>query len=100
MANVDGEWDCVTLTPMGEQKSIFTVRSDGDSFTGTNAGPMGALEVQNGKVEGDRLSWTMELKVPMPMTLQATASIADDTLTGEVNLGAFGTAPMTGTRKA
>ena len=23
MANVDGEWDCVTRTPMGDQKAVL-----------------------------------------------------------------------------
>lgn len=100
MANVDGQWDCVTKTPMGEQKSVFTVVSNGDSFTGSNAGPMGTLDVIDGKVDGDRLSWKMELKVPMAMVMDATATVDGDTLKGEVKLGAFGVAPMSGTRKA
>ena len=100
MANVDGERDCVTDTPMGTQPSVLTVRSDGDSFSGSNAGPLGSLDVIDGRVEGDTLSWTMEMKVPMPMTLAATATVSGDTLTGEINLGAFGVAPMRGTRRS
>jgi len=100
MANVDGQWDCVTKTPMGEQKSVFTVVSSGDTFTGSNAGPMGTLDVIDGKVDGNMLTWKMELKVPMAMMMDATATVDGDTLTGEVKLGAFGVAPMSGTRKA
>lgn len=99
MANVDGAWDCVTQTPMGEQKSVFTVKSDGGAFTGSNVGTLGSLDVIDGRVEGDTLHWKMELKMPMPMTLDATATISGDSLSGEVKLGAFGTAAMTGTRK-
>ena len=29
--------NCVTKSPMGDQKSKFTVKSDGDTFTGNNA---------------------------------------------------------------
>ena len=100
MSGVDGSYDCVTKSPMGDQKSVFTVKSDGDSFTGQNAGAMGSLDVENGKVDGNRLSWTMNMKVPMPMTLTCTATIDGDTLTGTVNAGAFGSMAMTGTRKA
>jgi len=99
MANVDGAWDCVTQTPMGEQTSVFTVKSDGDTFTGTNAGPLGSLDVIDGRVDGNKLTWKMEMKVPMPMTLLASATIDGDTPTGEIGLGAFGIAPMTGVRK-
>ncbi len=99
MANVDGEWDCVTKTPMGEQKSVFTVKSNGEGFTGTNAGPLGSLDIRDGKVDGNTLSWKMELKVPFPMTLDCKATVTGDSIEGGVTAGAFGTSPMTGTRR-
>ena len=100
MSGVDGSYDCVTKSPMGDQKSVFTVKSDGDSFTGQNAGAMGSLDVENGKVDGNKLTWTMAMKVPMPMTLEAEAVIDGDTLTGTIKAGAFGSMAMTGTRQA
>lgn len=99
MSQVDGSYDCVTKSPMGDQKSVFTVTSDGASFTGQNAGAMGALDVENGKVDGNKLTWTMAMKVPMPMTLEAEAVIDGDTLTGTIKAGAFGSMAMTGTRQ-
>ena len=100
MSQVDGSYDCVTKSPMGDQKSVFTVTSDGGSFTGQNAGGMGSLDVENGKVDGNTLTWKMDMKVPMPMTLEGTATVDGDALTGSVNAGAFGAMPMTGTRQA
>ena len=99
MAGVDGEWDCITKSPLGEQKSVLTVKSNGDSFTGQNVGAQGALDVIDGKVDGNKLTWKMEMKVPMPMTLDCQATIDGDTLTGTVGAGAFGAFPMSGTRK-
>jgi hypothetical protein len=100
MANIDGSWDCVTKSPMGEQKSVLTIHSSGDGFTGSNAGAMGTMAVLDGKIDGDTISWKMELKQPFPMTLEATATITGDALEGGVKAGAFGTSPMTGTRQA
>lgn len=100
MSTVDGAYECVTKSPMGDQKSVFTVKTDGDTFTGSNAGPMGTLEVLDGKVNGNTLTWKMDMKVPMPMTLEGTATIDGDTLTGSINAGAFGAMPMNGTRQA
>lgn len=100
MSQVDGSYDCVTKSPLGDQKSVFTVQSDGDSFTGKNAGNMGSLDVENGKVDGNKLTWTMKMTVPMPMTLECEATVDGDTLTGMINAGAFGAMPMTGTRQA
>lgn len=100
MAGVDGEYDCVTKSPLGEQKSVFTVQSNGGSFTGQNIGQMGSLDVVDGKVDGNKLTWKMEMKVPMPMTLDCSATIEGDQFNGTVGAGAFGSFPMTGTRKA
>lgn len=98
MAGVDGVWECVTKSPLGDQKSTVTVKSDGDSWTGTNVGAMGTAEINDGKVSGNMLTWTMQMTVPMPMTLDCEATIDGDSLTGTIGAGAFGKFPMTGTR--
>lgn len=95
---VAGTYNCVTKTPMGEQQSTFTVTVDGDSFTGQNVGAMGTMDVIDGKVAGNRLTWKMDMKVPMPMTLECEATVDGDTLTGSVKAGAFGSMAMNGTR--
>ncbi len=99
--SVAGTYDCVTKSPMGDQKSTFTVvpGDDGASFTGSNVGAMGGMDVEDGKIDGNTLTWKMKMTVPMPMTLEGTATIDGDQLTGSVNAGAFGSMPMTGERK-
>jgi len=96
--SVSGTYDCVTKTPMGDQKSTFTVNAQGDTFTGQNAGATGSMDVYDGKVDGNKLTWKMDMKVPMPMTLSGEATVDGDSLTGSVDAGAFGKMPMSGTR--
>ena len=96
---VAGTYDCVTKTPMGDQKSKFSVNVDGDTFTGQNAGAMGTMDVYDGKVDGNKLTWKMNMTVPMPMTLTGEATVEGDTITGTIDAGAFGKMPMTGTRE-
>ena len=98
--SVAGTYECITKTPMGDQKSEVTINVDGDTFTGSNVGAMGSMELENGKVDGNKLTWSMKMTVPMPMTLEGEATVDGDTLTGSVKAGAFGTFPMNGTRKA
>ena len=99
--SVSGTYDCVTKTPMGDQKSVFTVEDQGDgTFTGKNVGAMGSMDLENGKVDGNKLTRSMKMTVPMPMTLEGEATVDGDTITGGVKAGAFGTFPMSGTRKA
>ena len=97
MAAVDGTWDTTVKSPLGDQKAMLTVHSDGGTFTGTNAGAMGSVDI-TGTVDGDTLQWKMNITVPMPMTLDCTATVDGDTITGSVGAGAFGSFPMTGTR--
>jgi len=98
--SVAGTYECITKTPMGDQKSDVTINVDGDTFTGSNVGAMGSMDLEDGKVDGNKLTWSMKMTVPMPMTLEGEATVDGDTLTGSVKAGAFGTFPMNGTRKA
>jgi hypothetical protein len=100
MADVDGQWDVVVKSPMGDQKTTMTVNSNGDTFTGTSAGQMGSTDIVDGKVDGNKLTWKTNITVPMPMTLDGAATVDGDTMTGTMTAGAFGSFPLTGTRKA
>ncbi len=99
MANIDGSWDTLVKSPMGDQKATLTITSSGDTFTGQYSGAMGTTEIKNGKVDGDTLTWTLDITVPMPMTLTGEATVEGDTLNGQVTAGAFGSFPMTGKRE-
>ena len=98
MENVDGSWNTVTKSPMGDQQAVLTVASSGDSFTGSFVGGLGSTDIKDGKVDGDTLSWSLDITVPMPMTLTCEATIDGDSLNGTVTAGAFGSFPITGTR--
>ena len=100
MAAIDGTWNTVVKSPLGDQKAVLTVKTDGNSWTGSQAGDQGTAEITDGTVEGDTIKWTMSIVVPMPMTLTCQATADGDTLTGSVGAGAFGSFPMTGTRAA
>ncbi|MGK6354753.1 hypothetical protein ACMGDH_05950 [Sphingomonas sp. DT-207] len=98
MANVDGSWNTVTKSPMGDQQAVLTVQSAGDSFTGSFSGGLGTTDIKDGKVSGDTLSWTLDISVPMPMTLTCEATVDGDSLAGTVTAGVFGSFPITGAR--
>ncbi|WP_277980049.1 hypothetical protein [Sphingomonas phyllosphaerae] len=97
MAGVDGTYDCTVKSPLGDQKLTLTVTSQGDSFTGQASGAMGASDVQ-GSVNGDTLAWKQQMTSPMPMTLDISATVDGDTISGSVGAGAFGSFPLSGTR--
>ncbi len=96
--SVAGKYECVTRSPMGDQTSILTVEVDGDTFSGSNSGPMGNLAITGGAVDGNTISWSSDITVPMPMKLDCKATIEGDDVTGTVTAGMFGSFPMTGKR--
>ena len=94
-----GTWNTTVKSPMGDQSGTFTVVDNGDgTFSGNLAGGMGSMDIEDGKIDGDTLTWKMNMVVPMPMTLTCEATVDGDSLTGSVNAGAFGAMPFSGTR--
>ncbi len=96
--SVAGTYEVSVKSPMGDQGGTLTVVVDGDTFSGSLNGGMGAMDIAGGKVDGDTLSWSMDMKVPMPMTLDCTATVDGDVLTGDVKAGVFGSMPLSGKR--
>lgn len=95
--SVDGAWKTTINSPMGAQQGTLTVVSNGDTFTGKMDGAQGSQDV-SGKVDGDTLTFSAAITTPMPMTLEFTAKVEGDAMTGSVKAGAFGSFPLTGTR--
>ena len=99
--SVAGTYDFVTKTPLGDQKGAFTIVVSGDSFTGTvTAAMLGNMAVTGGQITGNRLTWKMDMKVPMPIALDCEATVEGDAITGAVKAGAFGTFALSGVRVA
>ena len=98
--DVAGSWDCVMKTRAGPQTFVLTVERDGDRFTGTNSNGTDSVDLDDGKIEGETLTWTMSITKPIPLKLRGSATVEGDTLTGVVDGGMLaGKMPLTGTRK-
>jgi hypothetical protein len=95
--SADGNWKITINTPMGAQTVTATIKTSGDTFTGTTQGQMGSQDV-SGKVSGDTLTWSTDITSPMPMKLEFEAKVDGDKMTGNVKLGMFGNAPLSGER--
>lgn len=96
---VDGTWNLVVKTPMGEQESTLVISSSGGTLTGTqSAGSGEGRTIDEGTVDGNDISWKASITKPMPMTLEFSGTVDGDSLKGQVKLGMFGNAPFTGKR--
>ena len=96
--SANGTWNTTINTPMGAQNGTLTLTTDGAELGGTMSSPQGEMAIENGAVDGDTLTWKAAITSPMPMTLEFSASVDGDAITGTVKLGAFGEAEFSGTR--
>jgi hypothetical protein len=96
--SADGTWNTTMNTPMGAQNATIVLTTDGGTLTGKLSGPQGEIELEEGTVDGDALTWKANITTPMAMTLEFSATVDGDTMSGDVKLGAFGNATFSGTR--
>ena len=96
--SVEGNWNIVVKSPMGDQPSTLSLKVEGGALTGTQGAQGQTQAITGGKVDGDNVSWSNSITTPFPMTLEFTGTVAGDTLSGSVKAGSFGSFPWSGSR--
>src|SRR6185437_2839878 len=84
---VDGNWNLVMTTPMGDRNATLSVKSAGGTLTGTQAADGNSTEIFDGTVNGDDLAWKVSITNPMPLTLEFTGKVAGDAISGQICIG-------------
>jgi hypothetical protein len=95
--SADGTWKTTINSPMGVQEGTLTIKTSGDTFSGSMQSAQGAQDV-SGKVDGDTLTWASKLTQPFPIDLEFTVKVSGDAMEGSVKAGAFGSSPLKGVR--
>ena len=95
--SADGNWKITINTPMGARTVDATIKTNGNTFTGSTSSDMGSQDI-TGTVDGNKLTWSFDITNPMPMKLEFDANVDGDKMTGNVKLGMFGNAPLSGER--
>src|ERR1700709_2927281 len=73
---VDGNWNIVMTTPMGERKATLNVKSAGGTLTGTQGADGNSGEIFDGTVAGDDVAWKISITNPMPLTLAFSGKVS------------------------
>ena len=60
-ARIDGKWKGKISGPNGDMDLLFTFKVDADSLSGNVSSDMGTLPIQNGKVNGDKFSYEIDI---------------------------------------
>lgn len=96
--SADGNWKVTLNSPMGPQDARLSLETDGTRLSGRADSPLGEQSFDDGTVDGDRLSWSVKVKKPMPMTVKFEATVDGDAITGTAKAGMLGTFDFSGAR--
>jgi hypothetical protein len=77
-ADVNGKWSAKFETPRGPSEMEFNFKVDGDKVTGTVANPRGESEIQDGKIEGETLSFKQVMNFGREITILYSGKINGD----------------------
>jgi hypothetical protein len=62
-ADVNGKWTAQVPGRGGQTREVtFNFKADGGALTGTVSGPQGDLDISDGKIDGDQISFTQTLE--------------------------------------
>jgi hypothetical protein len=81
-ADIDGKWSGSIDSPNGAMTVTYTFKADGKTLTGSTAAPDGsALAIKDGKIDGNKLSFTLTLDFGQgPTTFVYTGEVSGNDL--------------------
>ncbi len=75
---IDCAWDFEVSSPGKKDKSVVTLKSEGNLVTGTmNSADYGVQDIEEGNWDGETLTWKSKVTKPMKLTLKYTATLDD-----------------------
>lgn len=90
----------LTIEP-GHEQVLVKLWVNGTALSGEASSPrMGTIGIVNGAIHGDRLQWTVPVRVPIAIDLEFSLRVEGDTVTGESRAGSYGTSVVNGVRGA
>jgi hypothetical protein len=94
---VQGKWNITIKTPMGDKSGVLDLNTEGTTLTGSLSDAEHFAAISDGKVEGNKLSWSAKITKPMRMSFKFTATVEADRISGAAK-HLLGKATFTGTR--
>jgi hypothetical protein len=98
LVSADGTWNVSINSPMGKQKGVLELTTEGDKLTGIGKAMGNTMELLDGSVDGDNLSFAMQISRPMQMRMEFHLAIDGDQIAGDVKAGMLGKQKVSGER--
>jgi SOS-response transcriptional repressor LexA len=71
-ASVDGKWEGSIQSPQGDFPLTFEFKADGETLTGSVESAMGKLDISNGKIKDNQLTFDVKLDDGSVITHEGT----------------------------
>ena len=81
MSKLNGKWNLVVKTYMGDMRSTLELEAEGAALTGSSVddGTGNSAAIENGVVDGDSYSYTLTVKTPVgELTNELSGSVNED----------------------
>jgi len=95
---LDGNWNLTMNSPMGARPVTANFKTDGGTISGEFTGAQGAAPV-SGTANGNDVAFAATVSGPMgQMELKFSGTLDGDSISGNVQFGAFGSGTFTGNK--
>ncbi|MEA3151442.1 MAG: zinc protease [Gammaproteobacteria bacterium] len=94
---IQGKWNITIKTPMGDKAGVLELVVDGATLSGSLSDGEHFAAISDGKVDGNRLTWSARITKPMRLSFKFTAAVDADRIEGSAKY-LLGTASFRGTR--
>jgi hypothetical protein len=95
---VQGKWSITIVTPMGDKTGLLELRVDaGGGLSGSLSDADHHVDISDGQIEGNHLSWRAKITKPMRLSFNFTAVVEENRISGTAR-HMLGTATFSGTR--
>jgi hypothetical protein len=96
--SADGTWEITVKTPLGSQKSTLVLSTEGGTLTGEQSGNGESGPIYGGAIEGDTVSWKVDVSNPFALSIEFTATIEGDAISGKAKAPGFPGMSFSGSR--
>ena len=72
---VQGKWNITLKTPMGDRLGVLELNEVGTQLTGSLSDGEHYAAITDGKIDGNRLSWSARITKPMNLNFKFTATV-------------------------
>ena len=99
VAVVQGKWQVTIKTPVGDKSGVLELKVSGDTLTGSLSDAEHFVAISDGKIDGNKLSWSAKITKPMRLNIKFSATVDEDRISGSAR-HLLGSAAFSGTRIA